>query len=216
MEPIRITATLDGPIALPSRQLAIDGLLAWAAAQREQLPPPSCAEDCTPLEIPITREPGGQFHLASFALYELERADHRWTNRRFPIEEAQMMGNSKLRRVLLSGGPTKSFRIPLETWWLTRDRIDWYAIGDPNEVEDLLGWVGYLGKRRAVGLGRVRAWSVEQCEPWGDGFPVVRDGKALRTLPLDWPGLVDPAEGLRCLSYPYWSHAAEVRCAVPG
>jgi hypothetical protein len=59
----------------------------------------------------------------------------------------------------------------------------------------------------------VAEWSVDACEPWGDGFPVVRDGRALRTLPADWPGLVDPVLRYRVLSPPYWEHTREEVCA---
>ena len=46
----------------------------------------------------------------------------------------------------------------------------------------LLALVGYVGKKRSVGLGPVDRWEVAPCEPWGDGFPVVDpDGKPLRT-----------------------------------
>ena len=216
MTPLRVTATLAGPIALAGGHLAIDALLAWATATRDGLPPPAQASDCTPLEIPLEREPGGRFHLASLGIFDREQAAHRFVNRRFPIEEAQMMGASSLKRVLLSGGPTKSYRLPLATWWLVGDRIDWFAVGDRGAGADLLSWVGYLGKRRAVGVGRVQRWEVDECEPWGEGFPVVRDGRPLRPLPLDWPGLVEPRQALQCMTYPYWDHTREVACAVPG
>ena len=55
---------------------------------------------------------------------------------------------------------------------------------------------------------------MKECEPW-DGFPVMRDGKPLRPLPPDWPGLVDPEMGYSCVTYPYWLAEAEDVCAVP-
>jgi CRISPR type IV-associated protein Csf3 len=166
------------------------------------------------IEIPVQREPGGRFHLASLGEAEFEMFERRFVNRRFPLPEAQAIGEPKLRRILLSGGPSKNYRIPMETGHLRDDLITWWCVGDREEIGDLLPHVSHLGKRRAVGLGRVREWRVDPCEAW-PGFPVVRDGRALRPLPTDWPGLDQPALAYRTLTYPYWERAREELCAVP-
>lgn len=215
MKPLRIEARIVGAIALPNGPLLIDGILAAAVAVRDQLPPPANADACVPIEIPLAKEPGGRFHLASFSTYRREASELRWLNRRPVIAEAQTMGDAKLRKLDISSGANKGYRIPLETMHLEGDALTWWAIGDADEVRELLELVPYLGKKRSVGLGRVREWIVEECEPWGDGFPVVRDGHPTRPLPLDWPGLVEPNTAIRCITYPYWAHTREVLCAVP-
>ena len=212
MEPLHVTARLLTAIALPGGPLALDALLAAAVCRRDDIPPPPPVR---PIEIPVEREPGGRFHLATFSLGAAARYDHRWVNRRFPIEIAQTpLGSLRIRRVHISGGPAKSYRIPLETIHLEARRLDWYAVGERREIEELLAISRYIGKRRAVGLGRVERWEVEPCEPW-PGFPLVRDGRALRPLPPDWPGLVEPVMEYRTISYPYWDATARVLCAVP-
>jgi len=210
-----VTAYLAGPVCLPTRHLALDGLLAWAIAARDGLPPPAVASDCQPIEIPIAREPGGRFHLCSHAVYTPEVHEHRWLNRRFPLPEAQSFGSAKLRTVRINGGPCKSYRLPLDTMWLVGDRIDWWCVGDPDAIAELVDLVGYVGKKRATGLGKVARWTVNECDPWGPGYPVVRDGRPLRPLPLDWPGITESATAYQCLTYPYWDHQAEELCAVP-
>lgn len=214
MTPLHIEAVIDSAIALPGGPLALDALLAWAVATRLCLPPPSVG-GLVPIEIPVARESAGRFHLCSFSVSAVECYERRWVNRRFPLTEAQDLGNEKLKRIQITAGPCKSYRLPMETQRLIDDRLDWWCIGDEAEVRDLLGMVGYLGKKRSVGLGRVKQWTVEPCEPWGDGFPVVRDGRALRTLPADWPGIEEPDVRLRCITFPYWRHEAEELCAVP-
>lgn len=214
MTPLHVVADLVGPIALPHGPMALDALLAWAEAARDGLPPPSVGE-VVPVEIPVAREPAGRFHLCSFSVAETECHEHRWVNRRFPLAEAQDFGDKKLHRIQITAGQCKSYRLPLETQWLKYDRLRWWLIGNADGVRELLALVTYLGKKRSVGLGRVRRWTVEPCDPWGDGFPVVRDGRALRTLPQDWPGLADPEIAYRVLTYPYWDHAREEMCAVP-
>jgi hypothetical protein len=215
-EPLQVTATLAGPIHLGRMPIALDALVMWAKAQVLGKEPPACAEDCEQLPIPIAESDCGRYHLASCASYEIEDYEHRWINRRFPVSEAQMLGNEKLRRIQLSGGPCKSYRIPMETTWLVDDVMRWWCIGEPGEIRDLLGWVGYLGKRRAVGMGQVASWSVDPCEPWGDGFPVVRGSMPLRPLPVDTPGVGDDAlQAMAVLRPPYWAHYKEEPCVVP-
>lgn len=214
MIPLAITASLSGAVSLPHGPLALDGLLAWAVATRMGKPPASV--EMIPIEIPVEREPGGRFHLCSFSVGENELAEHRWINRRFPTPEAQLMGGPKLRRIDVRAGAQKSYRLPLEAEHQSNDELRWWCIGEPEEIRELLALVGYLGKRRAVGNGRVARWLVEPCEPWGAGFPVVRlDGMPLRTLPLDWPGVAADADvGVNTLTYPYWQHHSEEPCFV--
>lgn len=214
MTPLVVRARLRGGITLPGGPIALDSLLASQVALRAGLPPPRHAGDCQPIEIPVEREPGGRFHLASFSVSSFEEHSLRYVNRRAPVEQYQTIGSEKIRRVQITSGANKSYRIPMETGHVNGDVLTWWCIGDMEPIRELLSTVLYLGKRRAVGLGRVVQWEIEDCEPW-DGFPVVRDGKALRTLPSDWPGLLAPRTAFRTLSFPYWDHSAEVLCAIP-
>lgn len=223
MVPLEVTARLSGPVCLPYGSPALDGILAWAVTQRDGIEPALRVRDMVPIEVPIQREPQGRFHLASCAQYEVECREGQWTNRRFPMEQAQMLApvsystNGKTRLVtsiLIAGGPSKSFRIPREVLHLRADMMRWWCIGDKTEVERLLTYVLFIGKRRGVGLGEVADWTVRECEPWS-GFPVVRGGNPLRPLPSDWPGLVDPEMGYACITYPYWLAEDEQICAVP-
>lgn len=215
MTPIVVTATVRGQIALPGGGIALDSLLMAQAALRDGLPPPP---PFLPIEIPIAVEPGRRFHLASFAVPKLTEYDVRWINRRAPIEQYQALGDCS-GKIRITAGPDKSYRIPLEVGHVEDERMVWYAIGDAALVAELLIGVAYLGKKRSVGLGRVHEWTVDPCEPWDDGFPVVRDGQPLRSLPLDWPGLVPGApSGYRvvgCVDGPYWQHEREELCACP-
>lgn len=215
MKSLRVEARLHNPILLPSGTLALDGLLAAAVAMRDNLPPP-VAGHVPPLEVPLQREPGGRFHLASFAVAVVEERELRYTNRRFPMAEAQSLAEEKVRRISLSSGPNRGYRIPIEVGHLEGDSLTWWCVGEEEEVRALLHLITHLGKRRAVDYGRVRKWVVEECAPWGEGFPVLREGRPLRPLPLDWPGLSPNVErGYATLTYPYWERHREVECAVP-
>ena len=152
--------------------------------------------------------------MASMAEYRVEERALRYLTKRAPIEQYQTIGSAKIRRVDITAGENKSYRLPMETLYLVGDRLEWWCIGDAGEIRSLLALVAYLGKKRAVGLGKVREWLVEPCATW-PGFPVMRDGHALRNLPLDTPGLVDAETAYAVLTYPYWRHEAEELCEVP-
>lgn len=216
-EPLIIRCTVDAPICMPTKTLALDGLVAAAVARRTGQPPAASAAECAPIEIPIMRETRGRFHLASGAQFAVDVRARSYTNRRFPTHEAQNIGCAKtMRRILVTAGSTKAFRLPREHLHLQHDEVAWFCIGDSDALLDLLHDITALGKRRAVGLGALvpGSWRVEPIEPW-DGFPVLRDGVPLRPLPLDWPGLVTYEPGYARLTYPYWDRPNEALCATP-
>ena len=217
MVPLRITAHLDGAIARTHDAYRLDSLLDWASYPERGIEHPTSAEEweATHEEIPIARSSCGRFHLVSDGVYDIELADNRWVNRRFPILEAQMLGDAKLRRVDVKAGAQKSFRLPLETVHLVGDQITWVAVGDAEKIRSLLRWVSYLGKRRAVGNGRVERWVVEPTESWGEGFPVLAAGAPTRALPIDLPGIAGGGTRSGRYTYPYHYRWLEEVIACP-
>lgn len=224
MRPLRVTAKLSTEIANPRRLPALDGLLACAQATfAEEREPAAPGAPVPPVDIThaVALAPCGRYHLATVGLGTAELWNRgRFVNRRFPLAEAQALGG-KIGTLNLSGGPAKSFRLPLETALLEGDVVEWFALGDRAAIEDLLRWVRSLGKRRGVGLGKVEAWTVEPFDPeaagWGPGFPVLRSGRPLRNLPLDAlpPEERRPFEGYGVVTYPYFERHREELCLLP-
>lgn len=213
MTPLQVTAKLARGIIL-SRPIHMDGLLGAAVAMRDELPPALDASMVCEIELPLARERG--VWLASASVSAVEERELHHINRRFPIDVAQMMGARSIKSIDIKAGASASERIPVDVQHLTEDRLTWWCIGDATEVRALLALVHHLGRRRAVGFGEVTRWDVIECEPWGDGFPVVRDGQPLRNMPADWPGLGDGVvQEWAVLSPPYWDRTKEVLCAVP-
>lgn len=216
MEPLRVVAHLSGlggPLSMPDGYIHLDALLAFAVCLRDEIPPALSSAELVPIEIPVAREPEGRFHLCSASISAWDQMERRYTQRRFPIDLAPVL--TDMKRVNLAAGAQKNFRVPLEAGRVVGDMLTWFLVGDREGVRALLSLVSHLGKRRGVGLGKVARWDVEPCEPWGDGFPVVLDGKPLRHLPLDWPGLDAPGVREGNLSYPYWLRETETLIACP-
>lgn len=212
MTPLRVEAIVPGPIYLPDGYVHLDSLLAAAVCLRDNIPPAHTESELVPIEIPVQRSPCGRFHLASASLVEVELYERRHLQRRFPVEQAQAI--STMRKIHVSAGPTKSYRIPYEVQYLQDGRLTWFALGDEKGVRECLSLVHYLGKKRSVGHGRVQRWVVEETNAW-EGFPVVLEGRPLRHLPPDYPGLVEPNVRYGNLSYPYWLKTREQLVAAP-
>jgi hypothetical protein len=197
--------------------LALDGLLMLVVARRLRLLAPRSPNEIVPIEIPVAMSDCGRVHLCSSALVQRERSAVRYKQRRAPAQEFARLGNAKIKRVDIAAGVNKSHRVPYSWQLLAGDKLDWFAIGDASGIRDLLAEVHYLGKHTGSGKGKLReqdAWEIRECESW-PGFPVVLDGKPLRNLPLDWPGLVKPRTAVRCVRPPYWMRMSEELCAIP-
>ncbi|MGH3427871.1 MAG: hypothetical protein ACRDQZ_09945, partial [Mycobacteriales bacterium] len=162
MIPLEITAELRGPITGAPN---LDGLLASVVAQELGLVAEISAwQD---IDIPLEKEPGGRFHLASSAIATWDQHETRFVNQKFPLAEAQSVGDSRVKRIKITEGRCKSYRIPGAVAHAEGDGITWYAMGDPAKIEALLSCVTHLGKKRGVGRGAVAAWRVVRCVPWG-------------------------------------------------
>lgn len=213
--PIEVTARLAGPVCLPSGYVALDAILTYQAALRLgklALDASHCSE--MP-DIPIAMSDCGAFYLSSFSTGTPVAHETQYTNRRPIIAEAQMLAEPKCKRIDISVGANKGYRIPRQVTHYENDELRWWAVGDRDGIADLLAGVSHLGKRRGVGLGRVREWRVEPCESWGEGFPVVRDGKPLRTLPVDHAAASGARSGYGTLLPPYWDRQLEELCLLP-
>lgn len=212
MTPLRVSCNVPGEMILPDGYLHLDALLAWAACQRDGIPPALTPDDIVPIEIPIER--AGPIHMASASVMDVEARATIHLVRRFPTQEAARM--STMTRVNLAAGAQKNYRIPIEAVYPRGGLVEFFAVGERVEVAELLALVTHLGKKRSVGHGRILGgWKVEECDTWS-GFPVLgRDGSAIRHLPIGWPGLGAHHRRIGRLSYPYWSFADEQEIAAP-
>lgn len=214
MIPLRVEARLGRAIVNPAQPIALDALLTAAVAIRDDLPAPIGPDDLLPIDLPLARSKCGRYWLASFSEQVVEDRELAYVVRR-PLISELIDFAPRVKSTHISAGANKGYRIPIEIGHVERDTFTWWCIGDPQGVRALLSLIHHLGKRRAVGRGRVAEWRVEPCEPWGDGFPVLRDGAPLRSLPLDYEGVTDGAVTLASLTPPYWMAALHEEVYTP-
>lgn len=218
MTPLQIRAVLDGQIMDP--KVRLDGLLAAVSAERLGMPPVHASGTELDRHLEELRSEvakilqwEGRFFLCSDPSFEVEEWERRHITKRFPTDRAATQGSEKVRRIEISTGLSKNYRIPARACFLRDDRIIWHALGEQAAVLSALGEVLYLGKKRSLGLGKVRDWKVVPCESWA-GFPVLRDGVPLRAVPVDYPGVQMHRIALDTLVFPHWDHTRKVPCAV--
>ncbi len=218
--PLRITAHLRGAFQrAPGGTCMLDAMLGSVIARRLGLAPPGEDNPPADLDIPIARDVATGVYLCSDVLGETEEYEVRFLNRRFPVSELIRHGDpARMGTVNPQLGMTKSKRVPMEVHHAAGSALRWYALGEASMVRDLLTDLTHVSRMRGHGFGEVSRWVVEPCEAW-EGFPVVYQGRPLRALPTDWPGLAPHCQrDYRVLTPPYWWHAAEraTLCVVPG
>lgn len=214
MTPLRIVATMRDPVTFTFGSVALDALLASQVARRDVLPGHrrGCPTEVHPIP-PIATDPRG-FYLASWALPgELLWSQSTHVHRPPPVDWYIRLCTDEVKRIDIGTGSDKAYRIPRNRQ-MFRD-LTWVCIGDDEQIKILLRGVTRLGSYRRDGIGRVRRWTVDLCEPWS-GFPVLRDGLPLRSLPLDYPGLATGHRtGMASIRPPYWEPTYQQLLAIP-
>ena len=214
-DPLKVSCLLAGDFVMLVPTV-LDSLLAAVVAMRERMTAPASEEECVDIQVPIAEENG--IRLCSAAMFEVEQTFGAFRTRRPPIEEYCHMGK-RGGSVSIASGADKLYMMEYDYQFAVGDSVTWFALGDASEVLAMLRDVFYLGKHRSIGRGRIidGSWLVEPCAPWGNGFPILRNGAPTRPLPLGWPG-VDTASrtGYATTRPPYWMHCREEACYLPG
>lgn len=91
--------------------------------------------------------------------------------------------------------------------------IEWYGIGDPQAILDVVSNIPFIGKKRTSGYGEVIEWSVEQGEL--DGI-CGHFGEPLRPIPTErWVHGGDWIPVEAAWKAPYWEIRNRTKCYVP-
>jgi len=233
--PLRITAHLASGIAQSAPWgIALDGLIAaeiWAeqkAAARaagddytramDQVSPPD-------LDLPLSRcmRAGDDlWHWASTCGYHgatsLPTDVRTWTGR-LDHRDLETVATDLPKVISERQGRYRARLMPLLV--TPCSSITWHAIGDRDDLQNLLGSIMSIGKKRSSGEGHVLSWEIEP-DPTLDDFTAAHlhpDGTLGRPTPASClrglSGVSDGGVGLAGLRPPYMHQARQRELRLP-
>lgn len=156
------------------------------------------------VELPFERREkfGEWYYACSFGQWPESLADgcDHW-NKKFDskyIEYLEWQG-----KLVINRGKFRAYHMPV--FYRHALSISWYAVGNREQIERLLGCVTHIGKKHSQGWGRILKWSIKQTkEDWSEN----KDGKLMRSLPAETGILY----GVRPS---YWLRENQVECKLP-
>lgn len=207
-KPLKITFHLDGTGVLyyPFEPTMLDGILAWClCAYHVSGDPP--ARDETPAEIPLPLRKwdlnnSWGWHASALFPEGVSAESLQFWRKRFRESRIEFTAGSPNR----TNGTYRDWQMPMPL--LLCPRMVAYAHGDRSTVQKVLRrGVKYIGKKSAMGKGRVIGIDVEWIE---EDCSLVKDGRAMRWLPENGGvRLVRPRP-------PYWNKVGTVYCCEAG
>ena len=223
MQPMRITAHMqDGRIAGTEPWFPLDGILA-AEWMRRNHPEAyynassyMLTHDLIVPELPFERRGAGEEWYWACSFNQAEKLGEyilHWHKRFDDRLEQYIDFGSRRGRIDTKSGKYKAYRMPLVVQIF--DRLEWYAVGDPEAIRNLCHGITHIGKKTSQGLGAVDYWEVE---PWSEDWSEVRGGKVTRALPVEL-GLPEEVSSSKVAQYgirpPYWWSEHQRVCYMP-
>jgi hypothetical protein len=222
---VKVTAHLDSPLALSPEGWAphLDALCEFVRAGKMRTIDESSGgmhlhdrgrrrgdpvSKPGQIPIPIARrfECGLPIPLCSFGIVcGREFAEHYHTS--FPTGRASMLEESQRTVIAATGGPYKSFRLPLRM--CDTPAVVWFAVlrEQPKELRRDLRQIHHLGKKSRYGYGLVREWEIETINQDLSWFAESDDGPVLmRSLPRELvsSNVVGKRASFGAVCGPYW------------
>lgn len=199
--PLEVVATLSEPLVYFDDGLHLDGILGWAAVQQYKEERGRGVGHCKPgwlgdLDLPLarwavpaprpqryhswmmTRDHEHVWGWCASGVLGLERTAVGRVEIRKRPETTEMARWTEASKHQLGTGPLKAYDLSLPA--LTVRELRWSALGDPSGVRELLERVTHVGKKCALGMGKVAEWSVREA---ADDWSIAREGKLTRRMP---------------------------------
>jgi CRISPR type IV-associated protein Csf3 len=227
---LKITARLKTAVVAPLG-LPLDGILAYAAVV-EQLGESAAMQSEGFLSPALSGPTGRHYRLPLKGagvtpdcwFYACSMGQARGLEAKSSIQRQlnltqvrELTGDT--RQVRKSLGWAKDVSKPLYAFTPEDWTVVWYAVGHPEKIEALLAMINGVGKKRNLGYGAVREWTVEEIDEDYSLFDA--DGRLMRAVPVDFfRGEQDMEK--RCafkalfgFRPPYWKTENQAVCLVP-
>ena len=212
---LRIRAYLQCGV-ISDQFLPLDGVIYYhmvrekMGVQAYSIPGASAVPEFQNITLPLKKTgPKNEawFYNISFAQWpEHTVEDSQSYAKRFDLKYSDFVDFGKRKgKVDVSRGQYKSYWI--NTYYRHALYVDWYCIGNKEELERLLSFCTHLGKKTSQGWGAVLRWEVvEWPEDWSIRGP---QEKLMRAVPILGKGLI---YGVRP---PYWHPHHTTSCKMP-
>jgi len=217
---LQITAHLSSPFfAYDDWSPAIDALLEYIwLDERGLISPNPSPKDLIIAELPIEKgDLGGEWYWkVSAPCYQISAETQDRFRKRWDYQETSLNWGKRKPKWTTSEGAEKSYDLPV--FLRHTERIDWFAVGEPDEVLSLLQQCSGIGKKRSYGYGQVSRWEVKTiAEDWH----LWREEQLMRPIPTE--RIMDAGrgcpQGLFILRWawrpPGWLHSNRVMCFMP-
>jgi len=223
MKPMRVTIRLGSPVMLSYPWIALDSLIMHLALERdhagllEKLDPRKPVE--LPVEIPVGRLAvnGDYIYKASISRFSRAKTATTQIRKKVAAEDAAYL-STRRSKIDVVRGAFKAYDMRMVV--MNARECEFHAVGDIKAVARLMENLDGLGKKRAVGYGRVLSVSVDELER--DHSILHPEHGLNRPVPVHMargvPGLGEVGgRDVALLAYrpPYWCKANHVLCLVP-
>lgn len=170
-----------------------------------------------PLPLARVNIAGEWLWAASVAQYRLYGEQIYYWHKRFDDYLAERYLD-KLRKINTQSGQYKNYRMPINV--LLVGELNWFCVGDPIQIKNLLSTISGIGKKRAYGFGSIVLneqgkpnWIVE---PWPEDWSIRGPGgRLMRIVPFS--GKVTEGATFRVwgIRPPNWHPANQVLAEIP-
>jgi hypothetical protein len=184
-EPLQITAFLANGIAVyDDWSPQLESLVIGEIIQQERLAVPNASAEqvketmaaIAPL-IPFEQWEG--LYKCSAPVYRYKCEETTKFRKRWEPNGQVNWGKRKPKFSTSEGGE-KSYDLPL--FLRLTSRIDWFAVGDRQAIENIVSDISGIGKKRSHGYGQIVRWEVTAiAEDWS----LVRDGELMKPIPTE-------------------------------
>ena len=221
--PIKITAHLaDGRINSADGIIMLDSIIyhAWFCKYAPHvLEGMGDAEHSGYIGLPLRQLPGNRW-AASRGVYTEESKSIEHINKRPNFFNSDKLQHLDMEKGLISDsvGLYRAYRIPQVIRTIKGGVIEFWAMGDPEKVLELLQIMQAVGKKTSIGFGIVQSWEVEEVSEdyslWHPEHGLMRpvEVESEESERLNLGGYPIMKYGVKP---PYWKPKNERLCYVP-
>jgi CRISPR type IV-associated protein Csf3 len=206
---------------ISDQYLPLDGILYYHLVRREMpeqmvsKPGESTIREGQNITLPIKR--GGAkdhtwYYNCSFAQFPKNTVE----DSSFKVKQGRWLKYSshysQSKKIDIGSGKFKNAHI--KVYYRSCKYIDWYCVGDPERIADLLRFCMNLGKNFGDGWGEVLKWEIKD---WPENWSIQNDkGELMRAVPLQEHHLKKNVRGYMYGVRPsYWNPRHIMPCFLP-